>query len=72
MFEENRTAEWMKFKVSQSAEHLVVQKNLLQNGLDSSTDFHALFKHSFRKKIVAPSTVKNTKLAHFYPKKIVR
>ena len=34
-------------------------ENFLQNGVDSSTDFHALFKLSFLKKFVAPSTVKN-------------
>ena len=36
--------------IRQSAELLDLQKNILRIGFDSSTDFHAVFKHSFRKK----------------------
>jgi predicted transcriptional regulator len=37
--------------IRQSAELLDLQKNILRIGFDSSTDFHAVFKPSFRKKI---------------------
>jgi hypothetical protein len=36
--------------IRQSAELLDLQKNILRIGFDSSTDFHAVFKHTFRKK----------------------
>jgi len=49
-----------------------LQKNSLPNGLDSSTDFHALFKPSFEKKILAPSTVKKLDSFDSATKKMVR
>ena len=37
--------------IRQSAELLDLQKNILRIGFDSSTDFHAIFKGPFRKKL---------------------
>jgi len=37
-----------------SAEQLVVQKNVLLNGFDSSTENETIFNAFFQKKIVAP------------------
>jgi len=39
------------YNVRQSAELLDLQKNILRIGFDSSTDFHVIFKHAFRKKL---------------------
>jgi hypothetical protein len=49
-----------------------LQKNSLLNGLDSSTEDDALFKRSFEKKFVAPSTVKKRGSRVLEAKKIVR
>ena len=38
----------------QSAERLVVQKNVLLNGFDVSTENETIFKAIFQKKFVAP------------------
>jgi hypothetical protein len=48
-----------QFKVLQSAEQLDVQKNVLLNGFDSSTENQPFFKAINQKKEVAPLAVKN-------------
>jgi hypothetical protein len=47
--------------VRQSAKQLDVQKNILLNGFDSSTENRAIFKPVPQKKQVAPFLVKNEK-----------
>ena len=47
----------------QSAKQLDLQKNILLNGFDSSTENQAIFKRFPQKKQVAPFLVKNEKNA---------
>jgi hypothetical protein len=47
-----------QFNVKQSAEQLDVQKNVLLNGFDSSTENRGFFTAAGQKKEVAPFTVK--------------
>ena len=55
----NDQAAERSYSTRQSAEQLDVQKNVLLNGFDSSTENTAFFKPYFQKKEVAPLAVKN-------------
>jgi hypothetical protein len=56
--DDDRAAERSLFNVRQSAKQLDVQKNVLLNGFDSSTDSDRIFKLSTDKIFVAPLPVK--------------